>query len=173
MTLTNILAAPSSASAIVQGPPPLPSGTPRGTWDRNCPTVPATGAQYNTSCFVVLPVPAFFDGRSQRHPVCVPGLPPWTGEQTLSSRERCWILAPVVRSVPFCGFGSPGQLAVRAQLREAILVTRAGAQPPAGEECEACRDASGSLPFAVCVSGGIGQKCNNCLFRGHRDCSFQ
>lgn len=39
------------------------------------------------------------------------------------------------------GLDSIGQLAVRTQLREAILVTRAGRWPPAGE-CRECRRAS-------------------------------
>ena len=78
------------------------------------------------SQFVELPPNAWFIPRDPRHPVTIPGIPPWTGAQTLSSREQSWIRAPVRRSVPFCGFGRPDQLAVRTQSREAILVTRAG-----------------------------------------------
>jgi hypothetical protein len=170
--MTNILAAPLLRGPIHPGPPPAIAGTPRETWDRQPPAA-STVQDWATAQFVNLPEEAWFTPRSQRHPVAVPGLPPWTGGQALSARERRWILAPIIRSVPFCGFSRSEQLAVRTQLREAILVTRAGRRPPAGSECNACRDPSASLPFAACISGGIGERCNNCLFRGHVQCSLQ
>lgn len=172
VVMPNVLVAPAVRGQVNLGPPPPPAGTPRAVWDRQRPAA-TTADNWATTQFVHLPPAAWFTPRSQGNPVAVPGLPPWTGQQPLSTRERCWALAPVLRSIPFCGFGSPDQLAIRAQLREALLVTRAGARPPVGEECNACRDTSASLAFSVCISGGQGQKCNNCLFRGHRSCSFE
>lgn len=160
------------AWAINPGPPPANAGTPRGTWDQLPPAAVAI-QDWASAQFVNLPAAAWFEPHSQRQPVVVPGLPPWTGVQALSTRERQWVLAPILRSVPFSGVCRSEQLAVRAQLREAILVTRAGQRPPAGEECRACRNPLASLPFAICVSGGIGQRCNNCLYRGHVTCSLQ
>ncbi|RJE26472.1 hypothetical protein PHISCL_01182 [Aspergillus sclerotialis] len=64
----------------------------------------------------------------------------WTGTQPLSSREGAWTTEPVLRSVQFAGRANVTQLASRPQLREGILVSRAGRRPPTGEECDACRE---------------------------------
>ena len=53
-----------------------------------------------------------------------------------------------------------------------FLVSRAGRQPPSGQECSECHRNRGRLGFATCISGGIGQKCNNCLYLGHGCCSL-
>ncbi|RAH49294.1 uncharacterized protein BO95DRAFT_460323 [Aspergillus brunneoviolaceus CBS 621.78] len=107
LTMTNIVAAPAPASRKR-----------------------ANDEEWGASLFVELPPAAWFSGHSEATPAVVLVLPPWTGSQPLSGRERAWIREPIVRSVPYIGWSDPRQLAVRAQLREGILVTRAGRQPP-------------------------------------------
>ena len=102
----------------------------------------------------------------------VPGLPLWTGEQGLSAHECWWVFVPVLRSVPLVGLDNLAQLAVWAQLWEAILVTHVGAQPPEGVECLECRWNGNRVLFMVCISSGIGEKCNNCLYHRHVQYSF-
>lgn len=149
-----------------------PGPIPRATWDRPAP-VARDRAWWQAAAFVPLPPNNYFAGRSRANPVVVPGLPPYVGPQTLSARERAWVREPILRPVRLIGLDDPSQLAVRAQLREGILVTRAGQAPPPGQECSECRRNTGRLVFAECISGGVGQKCNNCLYRGHVRCSLQ
>jgi hypothetical protein len=61
-----------------------------------------------------------------------PLLPPAQGGQPLTRRERVWITKPILRPVRIIGQVSARQLQMRAQLREAILVTCARPAPPAG-----------------------------------------
>ncbi|RAL16902.1 uncharacterized protein BO97DRAFT_420287 [Aspergillus homomorphus CBS 101889] len=49
---------------------------------------------------------------------------------TGAGRERAWIRAPVLRSVAYIRWSNSSQLAVQTQLREGILVSRAGRRPP-------------------------------------------
>ncbi|PYH44710.1 uncharacterized protein BP01DRAFT_399833, partial [Aspergillus saccharolyticus JOP 1030-1] len=118
---------------------------------------------WGASLFIELPPAAWFAGCSEAVSAVVLGLSPWTGSQPLSGCERAWIREPVVRSVPYIGWSDPRQLAVRAQLREGILVSLAGRQSPPDQVCGYCRDPSSGRPFRDCISEGIGQKCNNCL----------
>jgi hypothetical protein len=164
------IVAPGGVQVVV-APPPGPL-VARGTWDRLVPG-PRDRTWWSGATFVPLPPPAHFAGRSSTNPVVIPGLPPWTGAQALSRRERAWVREPILRPVLLIGLDDPRQLATRAQLREGILVTRAGRQPPPGQECTECRRGTGRLVFANCISGGIGEKCNNCLYRGHVICSLQ
>ncbi|EAS36586.3 uncharacterized protein CIMG_12742 [Coccidioides immitis RS] len=120
--------------------------------------VPQQGSwvPWSQTTFTQLPPAATFAGS------VLPGLPPHTGAQALSARERAWCREPIQRPVLIAGLDNPNQLAVRAQLREGILVTRAGAQPPPGQECSACKRAQqgyGNIVFAECISAGMGQRC--------------
>ncbi|KAL4788732.1 hypothetical protein BDV19DRAFT_396042 [Aspergillus venezuelensis] len=181
VTMANIYAWPVSPlpSNFLVATPSAPGGPlVRSSWDV-LPPVAVSVADWATARFVDYPQgqPTWLGVYTIANPVTLPGLSPWTGLETLSSRERQWIFAPVVRHVRFCGFASRDQLAKRAQYREAILVTRAGRKPPAGHECLECSriltGTSGGHPaFVECISGGIGQKCNNCLYRS-TICSLQ
>ncbi|KAJ5605377.1 hypothetical protein N7510_008150 [Penicillium lagena] len=166
-----VFAAPAEHANSYQ--PHLPSrpGTflRREIWDRPAPTTDATMAEYERAEFVDLP--AWLSTARNDHVRAIPGLPP-PGPQTISSRELRWIFEPVVRDVLFRGLDNYQQLQIRAQLREAILVTRAGRVPPRGQQCSECRNRNAHRPFTHCVSGGFGEKCNNCLYRGHARCSF-
>jgi hypothetical protein len=150
---------------------PPPGVIARAVWDRPPPQA-RDRTWWSGATFHPLPPAAHFAGRSPTNPVVVPGLPPWTNTQPLSQRERAWVREPTLRPILLVGLDDPRQLAVRAQLREGILVTRAGRQPPPGQECSECRRGTGRPVFANCISGGIGQKCNNCLYRGHVRCSL-
>ncbi|KAL4915990.1 hypothetical protein BDW62DRAFT_203143 [Aspergillus aurantiobrunneus] len=59
-------------------------------------------------------------------PVALPGLFVPEGSQTISRGELAWIRESVLRHVLYCGRPNYSQLAIRAQLRDAILVTRPG-----------------------------------------------
>ncbi|KAL3496437.1 hypothetical protein BJX62DRAFT_232545 [Aspergillus germanicus] len=111
-TMVNIWAAPAARDTTTLQFSLLPANTPRAAWDR-APPAPATAERWATAQFVDLPPAAWFIPRSQAHPVAVPGLPPWTGVQTLLTRERRWALALVLRPAFYCGWGEPGQLATR------------------------------------------------------------
>ncbi|KAH8429145.1 uncharacterized protein LDX57_006815 [Aspergillus melleus] len=170
--LSNISLCPAIPRAIIAGPPPALPGTPRKAWDRPVLSV-ATHKKWASIHFVELPPAAWFRRATRRNPVAIPGLPPWTKRQPLSSRECRWVNAPVLRSVFWCGFASLDQLVKRAQMREAFLITRAGQQPSDEQKCELCRNSSDSVTFAACISEGLGQKCNNCIYNGHKPCSLQ
>ncbi|KAL4992901.1 hypothetical protein BDV10DRAFT_190487 [Aspergillus recurvatus] len=174
VTMTNILAWPAAPLPVrfVVRTPPAPGGPlRRETWDTLPP--PSVGiAEWASARFVEYPQDAIrqLGSFSLDHPAILPGLPPWTGLEPLSTREKRWIFAPVVRHIRFCGFAGRDQLCKRAQYREAILVTRAGRKPPSGHGCTECASlfagtAAGQPAFAECISGGIGEKCNNCLYR--------
>ena len=164
---------PLAPPQVGPGPMAPPAGlVARNVWDRPVP-LPRDRAWWTGATFTPLPAPGHFRGRSRTNPVVVPGLPSHQGVQSLSARERAWVREPVLRPVLLAGLDDPRQLAERAQLREGILVTRAGRQPPPGPERSECRRGVGRLVFAQCISGGLGQKCNNCLYRGHVRCSFQ
>ncbi|KAJ0425676.1 hypothetical protein BJY00DRAFT_154655 [Aspergillus carlsbadensis] len=88
------------------------------------------------------------------NPVPIPGLVPWTGAQGLSNRELAWVNQPILRHVAWHGSGNPHQLAVRTQLREAFLVSRAGQQPLSPTSCtrdrrDCSRNASLTVPLLV------------------------
>lgn len=106
-------------------------------------------------------------------PMVVPGLSPWRGSQPLRSRERYWIHETCMRSVDLAYCASVGQLAIRKQFRQGILVAQAGRQPPVGQKCSECREPSPLKPLSVCISGSIMQKCNNYLCPGHANCSLK
>ncbi|KAH8692131.1 hypothetical protein BGW36DRAFT_410630 [Talaromyces proteolyticus] len=112
------------------GTGPIPDrGTPRNEWDRQPPT-PISVADWAQGPFVEQPNDTYYNTGARGNGVVVPGLPPWIGQQGLSGRERSWIREPILRSVDYGYLATPGELARRTQLREAILVTRAGRQPP-------------------------------------------
>ncbi|EER23212.1 hypothetical protein CPC735_045820 [Coccidioides posadasii C735 delta SOWgp] len=161
-----VVVPPAPAGNVVVAVPPAPAGfvgavVPRGAWDRLA-APPRDQQWWSQTTFTLLPPAAFFAGTSRANPVALPGVPPHTGAQALSARERAWCRGPIQRPVLIAGLDNPNQLAVRAQLREGILVTRAGAQPPPGQECSACKRAQqgyGNIVFAECISAGMGQRC--------------
>jgi len=147
----------------------------RVSWDRSRPD-PVDVTTHGQAAFLPWNLQGEVVG-SPATPFVLAGIPPLLprtqGGQPLSRRERSWINEPVLRPVRIIGRLSARQLQVRTQLREAILVTRAGRAPPQGEECHECQFTRGDLPFADYISGGLGQKCNNCLYRGHVRCSLE
>ncbi|KAK2766109.1 hypothetical protein FQN54_007624 [Arachnomyces sp. PD_36] len=80
------------------------------------------------------------------------------------TRERAWSGRPIVR-VPHLSADTnvnSEQLTLRVQLREGYLITGRGGIPP--RPCRLCRDPSRINVSSQCVSGGAGEKCNNCLY---------
>ncbi|GIJ86301.1 hypothetical protein Asppvi_005188 [Aspergillus pseudoviridinutans] len=86
---------------------------PRAQWDAPPPTA-GDAAIWESAQMVELPPDAWFLARTHE-PCGCPGLLPWTGTQPLSRRERAWVARPVLSLVLWAGYGSPRQLAVRAQ----------------------------------------------------------
>ncbi|PGG95237.1 hypothetical protein AJ80_09997 [Polytolypa hystricis UAMH7299] len=147
--------------------------TDRRGWDRFAPY--ATTSGNDREKFLALktvdlpPIESF----RTSDPVRIRGVPHYTSKQPLSSREIAWTREPYVRDayVVLSSRRDPQQLAIRAQLRDGLAMTQAGRLPPTGQECDQCR-VGGFLPFTQCVSGGHGEKCNNCLDRSSF-CTFQ
>jgi hypothetical protein len=159
------------------------SGLLRRQWDMPPPEPPASGiAHYEACAFVDLPVLSYFDGMDRANPrvVALPPINPAPGHsQPLSNRERAWLTRPALRHAQLVHLVNLSQLAERAQLREAVLVTQRGYRPPVDRVCTECARIEGGTappqtraPFLFCVSGGFEQRCNNCLYRGRVRCSL-
>jgi hypothetical protein len=103
-------------------------------WDMPPPDPPASGiAHYEACAFVDLPVVSYFDSMDRANPrvVTLPPINPALGHsQPLSNRERAWLTRPALRHAQLVHLANPSQLAERAQLREAVLVTQRGYRPP-------------------------------------------
>ncbi|KAH8430983.1 uncharacterized protein LDX57_008645 [Aspergillus melleus] len=96
--LSNISLCPAIPRAIIAESLPALPGTPREAWDRPVPSI-ATHEEWASAHFVELPPAAWFRRATRRNPVAVSGLSSWAERQPLSSRERRWMNAPVLRSV--------------------------------------------------------------------------
>ncbi|PGG95078.1 hypothetical protein AJ80_10026, partial [Polytolypa hystricis UAMH7299] len=145
----------------------------RRAWDRFAPSAATSGNdREGFLALETVDLPPIESFRTS-NPVRISGVPHYTFKQPLSAREIAWTREPYVRDayVVLNSRRDPRQLAIRAQLREGLAVTQAGQLPPAGQECVQCCE-GGFLPFTQCVSGGHGEKCNNCLDRSNF-CSFQ
>ncbi|KJF60066.1 uncharacterized protein CIMG_12717 [Coccidioides immitis RS] len=126
--------------------------------------------------FIQMPPAATFAGVLWANSVVLPGLPPYTGAQALSACERAWYHKSIQRSMLIAGLDNPNQLTVYIQLHKRIFMTQARAQSPPGQKCFTCKRAQqgyNNIVFTECISTGLGQKCNNCLYYGHLACSFQ
>lgn len=154
--LTNLagpLTTQLSRRYYVLGPVPPQGPLGREAWDGE-PAPPVDHDMWATARMVELSPEGLYPPGA---PVPILGLPPWSGPEILTTRERQWVWRPVLRLPLYQGTAPIARLALRAQYRESYLVTRAGAQPPVGYECGQCSLSRGVMPWGRCISGGIGR----------------